>query len=153
MCTNNIMIPMTTRSNPTSRDSFEWDGTKITKFIGNETDVVIPDDTTEIGEFVFYHRESLTSVVIPKGVTKIGRDAFQDCSSLTSVVIPESVTEIEDHAFYGCSSLTSVVIPKSVTKIGWFSFDHCPNLTIYAPAGSTAEEYAKEYEIPFEVIS
>ena len=77
MCNNNTSI-----SNPTSRESFEWDGTKITKFVGNETDVVIPEGTTEIG-----HR----------------------------------------------------------------AFDGCQKLTIYAPAGSKAEEYAKEKNIPFQV--
>ncbi len=87
---------------------------------------------------------------IPEGVTEIGKCAFWDCSSLTSVVIPEGVTDIGACAFYDCSSLKSVVIPEGVTEIGEGAFDACPNLTIHAPAGSYAEEYAKDYRIPFK---
>ena len=112
---------------PTSRDSFEWDGTKITKFIGKETDVVIPEGTTEIGMQVFLYR-NITSVVIPKSVEKIGWNAFLGCSSLKSVVISEGVKEIYVCAFDGCSSLTSVVIPDSVEIIRAGAFARCPNL-------------------------
>ncbi|MBR0191590.1 MAG: leucine-rich repeat protein, partial [Thermoguttaceae bacterium] len=90
---------------PTSRDSFEWDGTKITKFIGKETDVIIPDDVTEIGDHVFDSCSFLKSVVIPDGVTKIGLGAFDSCLSLTSVTIPDSIKEIESGVFAGCMSL------------------------------------------------
>ena len=67
---------------PTSRSSFEWDGTKITDFIGGETDVVIPEGAMEIGECVFKGCSSLTSVVIPKSVTEIGEKAFYGCPVL-----------------------------------------------------------------------
>ena len=43
-----------------------------------------------------------------------------------------------------------VVIPESVTVIGEKAFSFCANnLTIHAPAGSYAEQYAKEHNIPF----
>ncbi|MCR5165591.1 MAG: leucine-rich repeat domain-containing protein [Thermoguttaceae bacterium] len=235
------------------RASFEWEGTKITKFIGTETHVVIPKGTTEIGEAAFVVCDSIKTVVIPKGVTKIGNAAFAGCTELTSVVlpegvteigwgafdscdsltsinipdslreirktafhfcyslkewtispthpyfksagaglltkdgkillechgavgeyripdgvtkinpyafsgskfltsvvIPEGVTEIDEAAFNFCDALTSVEIPEGVTEIGSETFYHCPNLTIHAPAGSKAEEYAKENKIPFE---
>jgi len=44
-----------------------------------------------------------------------------------------------------------VVIPEGVKEIGNRAFDDCQKLTIYAPAGSKAEEYAKEKNIPFQV--
>ena len=42
-----------------------------------------------------------------------------------------------------------------MTKIGYAAFEarslgYTNHLTIYAPAGSYAETYAKEYKIPFE---
>jgi hypothetical protein len=43
----------------------------------------------------------------------------------------------------------NVSIPGSVTYIGALAFNECPNLTIHAPAGSYAETYAKENNIPF----
>jgi hypothetical protein len=34
-------------------------------------------------------------------------------------------------------------------NISYGALDYCPNLTIHAPAGSYAEAYAKENNIPF----
>lgn len=69
------------------------------------------------------------------------------------VAIPESVRSIGGNAFWGCTSLTNVTIPAGVTEIGGWVFEGCGNLTIHAPAGSRAEEYAKEYKIHFETTS
>ena len=80
-----------------------------------------------------------TEVVIPEGVTRIGDDAFIECKSLTSVTIPESVTSIEFAAFCGCSSLTSVTISEGVTSIGHFAFEYCDSLTsVTIPEGVTS---------------
>ncbi len=87
-------------------------------------------------------------VVIPDGVTSIGGSAFSECSSLTSITLPDGVTSIGNSAFYGCSSLTSITIPDSVTSIGWGAFNDCESLTISAFAGSCAEQYARENNIP-----
>lgn len=105
MCHNLYRIPSLSLSNPTSRDSFEWNGTKITKFIGDETDVVIPDGVKVIGSGAFAGRKSLKSVVLPQSVTVIGSWAFSGCRSLTSIMIPESVAEIGTDAFDGCPNL------------------------------------------------
>ena len=43
-----------------------------------------------------------------------------------------------------------VTIPEGVTEIGSSAFDGCKKLTIHAPAGSAAERYAEEKDIPFE---
>ena len=40
---------------------------------------IIPDGTTEIGEYAFSFCESLTSVTIPDSVTSIGDSAFCNC--------------------------------------------------------------------------
>ena len=89
--------------------------------------------------------------MIPAGVTCIGSEAFCGCSSLTGVMIPEGVTSIGRYAFNKCSSLTNVTIPSSVTEIGYMAFANCGNFTIHAPAGSFAEQCAKENNIPFVV--
>jgi hypothetical protein len=36
-----------------------------------------------------------------------------------------------------------------VERIGDYAFWGCDNLVIHAPAGSYAEQYAKEHNIPF----
>ena len=92
------------------------------------SEYTIPDSVTEIGGYVFFSCESLTSVTIPDSVTTIGVDAFGWCRSLTGITIPDSVTTIGERAFRDCGSLTSVTIPDSVTTIGSSAFDGCRSL-------------------------
>ena len=95
----------------------------------------------------------MKSVIIPNSVTSIGMHAFGRCNDLTSINIPESVTYIGWDAFSGCTGLTSITIPNSVTSIGEGAFSGCNNLTIYGTAGSNAEKYANENDIPFTDVS
>ena len=66
-----------------------------------------------------------------------------------SVVIPNGVEEIKKMAFGDCVNLEMITIPKTVEIIGEAVFENCKNLTIHAPAGSYAEQYTKENNIPF----
>ena len=63
------------------------------------------------------YRVSETEVVILDGVTTIGQNAFYNCESLQSVTIPKSVTSIEYSAFAYCSGLTT--INYKGTKAQW----------------------------------
>ena len=86
---------------------------------------------------------------LPKSRSAIETSDFAHCISLTDVVIPEHIAEIESWAFHGCVNLQSVMIHAGVTKIHKTAFAECQALTIHAPAGSYAETYAKENNIPF----
>ncbi len=146
----------------------------ISAFIGCKslTTVTIPERTTYIGGSAFSGCECLTSVIVPNGVTKIGYSAFSNCKNLKQIKIPDSltkiengtfwgcanlmqitvsnnVTDIEDRAFLGCMTMNNIVIPSSVVCIGASAFSGCENLIVHAPAGSYAEKYAKENNIPF----
>ncbi len=89
----------------------------------------IPNSVTNIGNYAFSGRSSLTSITIPYSVIRIGNYAFYGCSSLTSITIPNSVTNIGISAFFGCSSLTSITIPNNITTIGGGTFSDCSSLT------------------------
>lgn len=117
------------------------------------TSITIPDSVTNIDEFAFHDCIGITSITIPNSVTNIGSSAFSGCTGLTSITIPSSVTEIGSSAFEGCTGITSITIPGSVTNIGYGVFASCPNLTLHAPAGSAAESYARDNNIPFSPIS
>ena len=106
------------------------DSTKTTlqRYIGTDTNVIIPNGVTTIGECAFEYC-SLTTVTIPSSVTSIGDYAFYFCSSLTSVSIPNSVTSIGEGTFSDCLSLISVTISNGVTSIGKRAFSNCYYLT------------------------
>ena len=56
-----------------------------------------------------------TEIVIPDGVTSIGDHAFEYCG-LRSIRIPDSVTSIGDHAFEYCRHLQTITILKEVSS-------------------------------------
>ena len=109
-------------------------------YLNNElvTDLVIPDDITEIKSYTFTG-SNLTSVTIHDSVTTIGNTAFNCCSSLTSVTIPDSVTTIGDYAFNNCSSLTSLyckaTTPPAAGGYSMFSYN-ASGRKIYVPMKS-----------------
>ncbi len=77
-------------------------------------------------------------------VVAIGERAFEG-SSIVGVVLPEGISSVGWFAFYGCKGLTHVTLPTSVSSIGYAVFDGCDALTLFCPAGSYAEAYAKSY--------
>ena len=76
---------------------FHMDNSTLVKYEGDDTDVVISDGVTSIGDRAFSECTRLTSVIIPEGVTNIGEYAFSKCAGLKSITIPESVTSIGTH--------------------------------------------------------
>lgn len=99
------------------------DGIEITGYIGNETDVVVPEEidgkkVLSIGYEAFSPNEQglrseslvkegrllLNSVKLPFSLSEIG-SIFNGCACLQNVEFSESVKEISREAFYGCESL------------------------------------------------
>ena len=117
-------------------------------YTGSETELVLPNDVTEIYHVAFYTCTGLTSVTIPNSVTSIGMGAFYNCSGLTSITIPDSVTSIGSYAFQHCTGLTSITIPDSVTSMGDYAFSHCTGLTNINYQGSKVQWNAirKDYK-------
>ena len=92
------------------------------------TDLVIPNDVTEIVNHAFQGCTSITSVTIPKGITRVGVAAFEWCSNLTGeLVIPNSVKRIEGWAFSE-TKLTGIQLGSGLTYIGHRAFYCCYNL-------------------------
>lgn len=112
-------------------------------------EIVIPDGVKNIGGWVFNGCSSLAEVTLPASLLMIGNSAFAGCESLTSIAIPEGVTTIDQMAFKNCTKLKSITLPASVTEIAHNAFQGCKGRTIYAPAGSYAEAFAKKKKIPF----
>ncbi len=140
----------------------------LTKYTGNEKNVVIPEGVTkieapsfsgspfrqcetlesvhiplgltELGHMAFFRCKSLKSIDIPDSVTRIGFEAFEGCALLASVSIPDGVTCIASRTFASCTSLASIKIPGSVAMICGQAFEDCTSLTL-VEYGDTMEEW------------
>lgn len=64
----------------------------------------------------------LTDIIIPDDITEIKPFALQFCQTIKSVTIHDNVTSIGDNAFYWCSSLEKVIFGKKVKSVGSFAF-------------------------------
>lgn len=135
-------------------------------------EVILPESLQEIGCYAFLFCEALENIVLPDGIKKIGTEAFANCYNLVNVTLPDSKAKIGNGIFTNCEKLEKIVIPKNIklldnyafdgcnklkkitfesakTKIGENVFRYCKEVEIHAPAGSFAETYAKENNIPF----
>ena len=97
-------------------------------------------------------RDVITKITIEAGITEIGDGAFADMPQITHVEIPEGVETIGEGAFSGCPNLRDVTLPDTVKEISDSAFDGSPNVVIHAPEGTAADDFAKEHEIPAEVL-
>ncbi|MGN1458455.1 MAG: sigma-70 family RNA polymerase sigma factor [Acutalibacteraceae bacterium] len=96
-----------------------------------------------------------STIVIPKEidhrpVRKIMYKAFDNHENLTTLVIPDTVNTI-GVICNNCPNLSEVIIPESVNRIDDGTFTNCPNLTLKVKAGSYAEQYAKQNNIPYTI--
>lgn len=91
------------------------DNVVLFDYLGNKSDIVIPDYIDIIGDYAFDGQEFIKSVIIPKGIIRIGKCAFSG-TNIVSIDIPNSVTYIDDEAF-NCP-IQSIVIPDSVIYLG-----------------------------------
>ncbi|MGM9978879.1 MAG: leucine-rich repeat protein [Clostridium sp.] len=120
-----------------SNTEYEYEDTEngiiITKYIGNESNIVIPDSidgksVTIIGDSAFYDNDELLSVSMGNSIKSIENNAFYDCNGLTSITIPDNVEYIGDYAFQSCDNLKKLVLGKSVKTIGNDAFEYCGNI-------------------------
>lgn len=125
------------------------------EFCRNLEKITFGKNTQIIGKAICRGDTKLKQVLLSESLSEVSLYAFQDCSALEKITIPDSVTTI-NFAFPGCTDLKEIHMTDSVTFMGVLKdknecniFKDCENLTIYAPAGSYAEKYAKNNNIPF----
>ena len=106
----------------------------IDKYLGHETDVVIPDiikgkEVTEVGALCFYENTKIRSVDIPPTIQIIGEGAFSLCESLENVSGGENVKAIGEDAFSLNSKLINIPDFSNVEIIMNCAFDGCNSLS------------------------
>lgn len=94
------------------------------------TEVVIPDNITQLGGYAFDGCSSLTTMHIGHGVTILPEYLCRNCTSLESVFVGNEVKDIDMYVFYGCSSLRKVFIGNKLQTIESNVFTGCNNLDV-----------------------
>ncbi|MCM1285023.1 MAG: S8 family serine peptidase [Acetobacter sp.] len=106
---------------------FVIDNDRIIKaYLGNETNVVVPDVVngivpTQIGSKVFSN-SNIENIVLPDSIKTIGNDAFSN-SNLKSVTA-NGIENLNERCFYGCNKLADIDLSK-VRYIGSEALSGC----------------------------
>ena len=123
-------------ANPASDFEYEVNkdgGITITKYIGTDTDVVIPEkiegkNVTVIGNSAMAKNALISSVRMNDSVTQIEDYAFFECFSLSTVVLSSQLLSIGNSAFQNCTQLSNIDLPETLTNIGGGAFLECAAL-------------------------
>ena len=99
----------------------------LTKYVGKDLDVCVPEGVTVIGERAFYG-QTQQNLRLPDSLREIGKEAFAR-SSLRRFEASEGLEKIGEHAFYDCEELTEIVLTSSVKELGSGAFEHCTAMT------------------------
>ncbi len=139
------------------------------------TSIELPKCITSIGSRAFAE-SSLRSFTFPKGVATIESELFSGCANLSRFTVPGHISEIKSYAFQGCKNMTAAVLeegvaklgsgafkdcgylrtvrlPESLTSIDRYAFQNCGNLLALVRAGSQAETYCEQNDIPYSTGS
>ena len=144
----------------------------------NLKSLTISDGVTRIGYEAFYGCLNLTAIDVTAGNKKFlsvnGIVFSKDKTDLLyypagkmekSYTIPDGVTGIRGFAFENCKNLLSVTIPDSVTYIGMYALGYSHMISIgegvekinvfniYCYAGTSGEQYAKDNDFTYELLT
>ena len=131
-----MVLPAKTGTFTVGEDTTVYPGAFVSP---NLTEVVLPTNMKEIGDYAFYGLQ-IDTIVIPDGVETIGQYAFA-CSGLETINIPASVTLMGNHVFEDSKQLTKVTFTEGDKQllIPQYAFRNCTSL--------------EEIEIPYRVRS
>lgn len=124
-----------------SNDLFEYlakgNGITITKYLGNDLNVVIPEEINGLK------------------VVSIGEKAFMN-TNIISVTLPDSITDVSDYAFYNCGNLESIQFSSSIISIGARAFDKTKwlreNYNEYMIIGQVLYKYNDKFVLESKAI-
>ena len=106
---------------------------EISEYVGEETNVVIPDTIEDrqvlvIGEQAFYNNKTVSNVVMSNNIVKVGASTFSYCTALKSITLSTNLDNISDYMFENCTALETIKITENVRTIGKYAFMSCNSL-------------------------
>lgn len=117
-------------ANPLSKENesmFEINGAVLNRYIGGNSDVVVPEGIIEISDFAFKDNNVIQSVHFPSSLIKIGKQSFFNCINLEHISGIEHVKFIGIEAFRGCN-VKELTLSNNVMQLGKGCFSYMPNL-------------------------
>lgn len=93
------------------------------------TTLVIPEEVTEIPDYLCANCTELIIVTLPSTLISIGSCAFENCPKLGNLAFPHALKTVGDFAFYKCTSMTATSFSDHLVSIGSGAFGQCSNLT------------------------
>jgi len=116
------------------------------------TELIVPCPLYKVGARAFFFCSNLTTVIFKGEIGTVGYDIFSWCQKLEEVIFEQDVQAIGSEVFWECENLRKVYLPANAIDLHPQTFAKASNVTIYAPAKSYAEYYAKTGKIPFKAI-
>ena len=122
--------------------------------------VIISNNITEIGAYMFFDSPLLSFVMLGSGVQTIREQAFQACTSITSIFIPANVTSITSTfngsgIFAGNTKIT-IYCERSSAPSGWgayWKYYDTTQTSLPVKYGYTEEQYNLETGTKDQVYS
>lgn len=96
----------------------------------NVTDLIIPEDVTELLDYAFYCCKKIENIVIPASIKRIGQ-TFYNCVDLSSVLMADTVESIDSFAFMRVNGKWVSEINYAGTEEQWNEIDIAVTPIIY----------------------
>ena len=107
-------------------------------------EIVIKGALTEVGEYVFYNCDTLSSISFGDGLKTVPPQAFSGCAALKELILPESLTTIDENAFEDCTSLAAIIMHGTTKTIADGAFLNASSLKAVYFYGTQADVDALE---------
>lgn len=112
--------------------------------------VELPDTMEQIGDGAFWNCSAIETLELGS-VQEIGAFAFQYCFCLPEILLPDGCRTVGEEAFSGCMGAVEIYVPASVVEIGPGAFTGCLQATASFEAGTYAETYFSESDLPVSI--
>ncbi len=115
-------------------NEFKIVGGVLLKYLGNQSEVSIPEGIIAIGKEAFKNNLSVRKVIFSKTVRQIDSNAFEGCANLIEIENYSNISKYDDECFK-YAGLRRVTIGHDVECLGKACFSHMPNLEtiLYCP--------------------
>ena len=147
----------------TRPNEFRTDGCVLMGYIGNETDIEIPEIVNSVHPSAFYGNQHIKSVKIGKNAVYLKAGAFAQCRNLEKVTIEVDENSmyylvgpdlsvgryaglyyIGNNCFEGCA-IKEIIIPKTVKRIEYKAFEGCDGIKVFCELRTNPKEYYGGY--------